>query len=280
MVIFINTSKKDFFILLNMILIVVVVIGILNYKLSVNESIIPVSISSDAAIVMDVKTKEVLFEKSAHSKKLTASICKVLTAYTAIKYLPLDHYIIVNDSMINVEGSKIYLESGDIVSIETLLYGLMLRSGNDAAMALAMTYSNDPTDFVAKMNEIVYSLNLKDSVFENPSGLDGKTNNYSSCYDLAFITSVALENENFRKIFGTKTYDVTLPSGKKMHFFNKHKLVLADNNVIGGKTGYTKRAGRTLITVFEQNGRELVVVTMDAYNDWNLHRYLVNAYDE
>lgn len=258
----------------------VIFISILNHKLSNDETVIPVSISSDAAIVMDVKTKEVLFEKSAHSKKLTASICKVLTAYTAIKYLPLDHYIIVNDSMINVEGSRIYLESGDIVSIETLLYGLMLRSGNDAAMALAMAYSSNPSDFVLKMNEVVKSLNLKNSVFENPSGLDGKTNNYSSCYDLAYITSVALENESFRKIFGTKTYDVTLPSGKKMHFFNKHKLVLADNNVIGGKTGYTKKAGRTLITVFNQNGRELVVVTMDAYNDWNLHRSLVNAYDE
>ena len=119
-----------------------------------------------------------------------------------------------------------------------------------------------------------------DSIIENPSGLDGKTNNYSSCYDLAYLTSIALENETFRKIFGTKTYDVTLPSGKKMHFFNKHKLVISDNNVIGGKTGYTKKAGRTLITVFNQNGRELVVVTMDAYNDWNLHRSLVNAYDE
>lgn len=258
----------------------VIFISILNYKISSDESIIPVSISTDAAIVMDVRTKEVLFEKNAHSKKLTASICKVLTAYTAIKYLPLDHYIIVNDSMINIEGSRIYLEPGDIVSIETLLYGLMLRSGNDAAMALAMAYSNDPSDFVLKMNEVVKSLNLKNSVFENPSGLDGKTKNYSSCYDLAFITSVALENNSFRKIFGTKTYDVTLPNGKKMHFFNKHKLVLASNNVIGGKTGYTKKAGRTLITVFNQNGRELVVVTMDAYNDWNLHRSLVNAYDE
>jgi D-alanyl-D-alanine carboxypeptidase len=147
-------------------------------------------------------------------------------------------------------------------------------------MALAMAYSGAPSDFVAKMNEIVSSLNLKNSIFENPSGLDGKTNNYSSCYDLAYLTSIALENETFRKIFGTKTYDVTLPSGKKMHFFNKHKLVISDNNVIGGKTGYTKKAGRTLITVFNQNGRELVVVTMDAYNDWNLHRSLVNAYDE
>lgn len=280
MVIFINTSKKDFIILINIILICIVFFSILNYKLSKDENIITTSISSDAAIVMDVKTKEVLFEKNAHSSKLTASICKVLTAYTAIKYLPLDHYIIVNDSMINVEGSRIYLEPGDIVSIETLLYGLMLRSGNDAAMALAMAYSSNPSDFVLKMNEVVKSHELKNSVFENPSGLDGKTNNYSSCYDLAYLTSVALENDDFRKIFGTKTYDVTLPSGKKMHFFNKHKLVISDNNVIGGKTGYTKKAGRTLITVFNQNGRELVVVTMDAYNDWNLHRSLVNAYDE
>ena len=278
--IFINTSKKDFIILLNIILVTVVIISIFNYKLSFKEEVVPVSISSEAAIVMDVKTKEVLFQKNAHSAKLTASICKVLTAYTAIKLLPLDNYIIVTEEMVNVEGSRIYLETGDLVSIETLLYGLMLRSGNDAAMALALAYSSNYMDFIYKMNEVVNDLNLKNSKFENPSGLDGKTNNYSSCYDLAYITSVALENESFRKIFGTKTYDVTLPDGKKFHFFNKHKLVLAGNNVIGGKTGYTKRAGRTLITVFSQNNREIVVVTMDAYNDWNLHRTLVSAYDE
>ena len=237
MVIFINTSKKDFIALLNIILVVVIIIIIFNYKLSFKENTIPVSIPSDAAIVMDVKTKKVLFNKNAYTPKLTASICKVLTAYTAIKYLPLDHYIIVSEEMVNVEGSRIYLEVGDIVSIETLLYGLMLRSGNDAAMSLALAYSSNYLDFVDKMNDIVKSLNLKNSTFENPSGLDGKTNNYSSCYDLAYITSVALDNENFRKIFGSKTYAVTLPSGRKLHFFNKHKLVLADNDVIGGKTG-------------------------------------------
>ena len=225
---------------------------------------------------MDAKTNEVLFNKNAHSPKLTASICKVLTAYVAIKYLPLDNYIVINEKIINVEGSRIYLESGDLVSIETLLYGLMLRSGNDAAMALAMSYSNNTSDFVDKMNETVKLLNLKNSTFENPSGLDGQTNNYSSCYDLAYITSIALENETFRKIFATKSYDTTLPNGKRLHFFNKHKLVISDNNVIGGKTGYTKKAGRTLITVFNKDGRELIVVTMNAYNDWNLHRSLVN----
>lgn len=279
MVIFINTCKKDFFVFLNIIFVIAFFIGILNYKLynDDNKSIIPVSISSDAAIVMDVKTKEVLFEKNAHSSKLTASICKVLTAYTALKLLPLDHYIIVTESMIQVEGSKIYLGVGDIVSIETLLYGLMLRSGNDAAMALAMAYSSNPLDFVEKMNETVKLLNLKNSIFENPSGLDGKTNNYSSCYDLAYLTSIALANSDFRKIFGTKIFDTTLPNGKQFHFINKHKLIFTNDNVIGGKTGYTKKAGRTLITVFEKNGRELVVVTMDAYNDWNLHQSLVNA---
>ncbi|MBQ8292176.1 MAG: D-alanyl-D-alanine carboxypeptidase [Bacilli bacterium] len=229
---------------------------------------------------MDSNTKEVLFEKNAHTKKLTASICKVLTAYTALKYLKLDNYIIVNEQMVNVEGSKIYLEVGDIVSIETLLYGLMLRSGNDAATALALAYSSNIEDFVYQMNQIVKSLNLKNSFFENPSGLDGVTNNYSTCYDLAYIMSVALKNETFRKIISAKTYNDTLPNGKKIYFYNKHRMIHSDSNVIGGKTGYTKKAGRTLITVFNQNGRELIVITMDAYNDWNLHRMLVQNYDE
>lgn len=281
MVIVIKKQITDFLLFINILIAISSIFLILNYKLSFDkEEVIFTNISSEAAIVMDAKTKEVLFEKNANSPKLTASICKVLTAYTAIKYLNLDNYIIVNDKMINVEGSSIYLETGDIVSIETLLYGLMLRSGNDAAMGLAMAYSTNIDDFVYRMNEIVASFNLKNSIFENPSGLDGTTNNYSTCYDLAYITSEALKNESFRKIISAKSYSETLPNGKKLYFYNKHRMIHSDDNVIGGKTGYTKKAGRTLITIFNQNGRELIVVTMNAYNDWNLHRMLVQNYDE
>lgn len=281
MVIIIKKQVPEFLLFLNILAFISITILIFNFKIHNNNEIETyVPISSEAAIVMDAKTKEVLFEKNAHSKKLTASICKVLTAYTAIKYLNLDNYIIVNEKMINVEGSRIYLEAGDIVSIKTLLYGLMLRSGNDAAMALALAYSSNIEDFIFRMNEIVKAFNLKNSVFENPSGLDGATNNYSSCYDLAYITSEAMKNKDFKEIFGTKAFTETLPNGKQIYFYNKHRMIHSDTNVIGGKTGYTKKAGRTLITVFNQNGKELIVVTMDAYNDWNLHRMLVENYDE
>ena len=238
------------------------------------------NISSEAAIVFDATKKEVLFEKNAHTKKLTASICKVVTALTALEILNKDKYVIISDEMVNIEGSKIYLEPGDIVSIETLIYGLLLRSGNDAAKALALAYNNNESDFTYKMNELVKRYNLKNTIFNNPSGLDEKTNNYSTCYDLAYLTSIAIENEIFLKIFGTKQYHTTLPNGKKLYFYNKHKLLQQDNSVIGGKTGYTKKAGRTLITVFNKNHKNLIVVTMDAYDDWNLHKMLVEKYDE
>lgn len=238
MVIVIKKQVSDFLLFINILILISSFFLIFNYKLSFDkEDTIYANISSDAAIVMDAKTKEVLFEKNAYSQKLTASICKVLTAYTAIKYLSLDNYIIVNEKMVNIEGSRIYLEPGDIVSIETLLYGLMLRSGNDAAMGLAMAYSSNIDDFIYRMNEIVTSFNLKNSIFENPSGLDGETNNYSTCYDLAYITSEALKNESFRKIISAKSYSETLPNGKKLYFHNKHRMIHSDDNVIGGKTG-------------------------------------------
>ena len=280
MVINIKKDIKEFSLFLIMVLsLMIVILSIYSNK---DETIVAANfnVSSEAAIVFDANTKEVLFEKNAHAKKLTASICKVVTALAAFENLKLDNYLIISDKMINVEGSKIYLEVGDIVSIETLIYGLLLRSGNDAANAIAYAYSNDISDFVFKMNELVKKHNLKNTVFNNPSGLDEQTQNYSSCYDLAYLTSVALENEKFVKIFGCKEYNTTLPNGKKMYFYNKHKLIQSDNTVIGGKTGYTKKAGRTLITVFNKNNRILVVVTMDAYNDWNLHKMLVEKYDE
>ena len=130
------------------------------------------------------------------------------------------------------------------------------------------------------MNELVKKYNLKNTIFNNPSGLDEDTKNYSTCYDLAILTSIALENETFSKIFKTKKYSCTLPNGKNLYFYNKHKLLQTDDSVIGGKTGYTKKAGRTLITVFNKNNEILIVVTMDAYNDWNLHKMLVSKYDE
>ena len=250
--------------------------------IQVNKDVLTANfnVSSEAAIVYNASKKEVVFEKNAHIKKLTASICKVVTALTALENLNKSNYLIISDEMVNVEGSKIYLEVGDIISIETLIYGLLLRSGNDAAKALALAYNNNEEDFVYKMNELVKKYNLKNTIFNNPSGLDEDTKNYSTCYDLAILTSIALENETFSKVFKTKKYSCTLPSGKNLYFYNKHKLLQTDDSVIGGKTGYTKKAGRTLITVFNKNNEILIVVTMDAYNDWNLHKMLVSKYDE
>ena len=174
--------------------------------IQVNKDVLTANfnVSSEAAIVYNASKKEVVFEKNAHIKKLTASICKVVTALTALENLNKSNYLIISDKMVNVEGSKIYLEVGDIISIETLIYGLLLRSGNNAAKALALAYNSNEADFVYKMNELVKKNNLKNTIFNNPSGLDEDTKNYSTCYDLAILTSIALENETFFKIFKTK----------------------------------------------------------------------------
>lgn len=230
--------------------------------------------SAKSSIVLDLYNNEVLYENNAYKKMLPASLTKVLTAYVAYKYYNLDDFIVITYDMINVEGSRIYLEVGDVISVKDLIYGLLLCSGNDAALALAYKYSGVLDDFIYLMNKEKEELGMKDSSFQNPHGLDGITNNYTTAYDLAILYSACYKIDFFKEVFRTKTYKSVNFEYKVLNFRNKHRLVHTVENCLGGKTGYTKKAGRTLITGFEDKFNQVVVVTLDAYSDWDLHKRL------
>ncbi len=234
-----------------------------------------------STIVMDVGTGRILYEKNAYEKLLPASITKILTCIVAIENYDLDRLVVVTDEMIKTNGSSIYLASGDVISIRDLLYGLMLCSGNDAAKVLSFVLSGEESDFIDLMNKTAKKIGMKNSYFNNPSGLDEETKNYTTAYDMALLTSYASKNEEFKKIASTKEYYPTIASGKKMYFVNKHRLV-RNNVALLGKTGYTKSAHRTLVSLFEQDGFEIVVVTFKCSDDWTLHQnlkeYIFNKY--
>lgn len=258
-----------------------IIITIKSKLISINsvETYTPL-VTAESAIVVDLETGEILFEKNGYQNHLTASIAKVLTCITAIEKIDLDKYIYIDERVFSAVGSRIYLEVGDLIKVEDLLYGLMLQSGNDAALFLAYAYSDVIDDFICEMNNLCARLNLKTCTFTNPSGLDEVNSNYASCYDMAMITKYAMNNATFRKIIITKKYQINMSSGKTLNLHNKHRLLQVNEKVIGGKTGYTKKAGRTLITCFKGEVRNIIVVTMDAYNDWLLHEELFYYYDK
>lgn len=195
------------------------------------------SYSSKSMIAIDAINNNILYEKNIHQKMLPASLTKVLTAIVAIENYELEDYVIINYDMINVEGSRIYLEVGDIISVKDLLYGLMLYSGNDAALALAYHYSGNLDDFIYLMNQTAKKIKMNNSVFYNPHGLDEKNQNLTTSYDLAILFSYCLKNNTFRNITGTKNYKCEIYSNRILSFRNKHRLIHSSPFATGGKTG-------------------------------------------
>ncbi|MGM8214013.1 D-alanyl-D-alanine carboxypeptidase family protein [Bacillaceae bacterium W0354] len=243
---------------------------LITSSIYVNSETTP-HVSASSAIVMDMNTKEVLFEKNAHEKRNIASITKIMTAIVALEHGNLEDQVIISYDASRKIGSSIYTREGQKYSLKDLLYGLMLRSGNDAAAAIAEHIAGSEKGFAFLMNEKARWIGMENSSFQNPHGLD-EDGHYSTAYDMALLTTYAMKsNEDFRKIFGTKKY---LSENVNYYWFNKNKLLMTNDYCIGGKTGYTKSAGRTLVTTAELDGKEIVVVTLNAHSDWNDHRNL------
>ena len=223
-------------------------------------------LSATAAILMDADSGEVLYEKDAGRRMRIASTTKIMTALVALERARLtDTVTVTKDHM--VEGSSMYLKPGETVTVEELLYGLMLCSGNDAALALADCCGGLDT-FVQAMNDKAAALGMKDTSFANPNGLDAD-NHYSTAYDMALLAAYAAQNPTFRRICSTRTATV---GGRTM--INHNKLLTQVEGCIGMKTGYTKAAGRTLVSCAERQGRRLVAVTLCDGNDWADHKVL------
>jgi len=207
-----------------------------------------------------------------------ASTTKIMTAIVAIENCPLERSVSVADAAIGVEGSSIYLKKGESLTMEQLLYALLLQSANDAATAIAIEVGGSVDGFAELMNEKADELGLTDTHFTNPHGLSDEQH-YTTSYDLALITKYALQNPIFRKI--VSTYKTTIPSldGTRV-LVNHNKLLKLYDGTVGVKTGFTKKTGRCLVSAAEKEGTLLVGVTLNAPDDWNDHiRMLDHGFD-
>ena len=170
-------------------------------------------------------------------------------------------------------GTNIYIEVGEKMTIKDLLYGLLLRSGNDAATTLATNVSKTEKDFVKLMNKKAKEIGMKNSIFENPHGLDEETQNYSTAYDMALLSKYAYQNKKYRKITGTTKYE-TKTDNKSYLWYNRNKLLTNYKYCTGGKNGYTPSAGKTLVTTASKNNLELTIVTLNDPNEYETHKSL------
>ncbi len=225
-------------------------------------------IASKHVCVIDVATGRILEEKNANQKAEPASITKILTALVAIEQGDINKVVTISSQAAGVEGSSIYLKQGEKYTLLDLLYGLMLRSGNDASVAVAIAVSGNVPAFVEKMNEKAKQLGCTDTHFANPNGLPNE-NHYTSAHDMALITAAALQNETFQKIVSTKNYTMEPDgAGEVKRITNKNKLLWQYQGAVGVKTGYTVSAGKTFVGAAARNGRTIAVVIMGASNIW------------
>jgi serine-type D-Ala-D-Ala carboxypeptidase (penicillin-binding protein 5/6) len=231
------------------------------------------SVSAESAILIEQSTGRVLFEKDAQTKRRIASITKIMTAILAIESGKMDEMVTVSNRAVRAEGSSIYLKLNEKIKLEDLVYGLMLRSGNDAAIAIAEHVAGSVEGFVFLMNQKAAEIGMVNTEFANPHGLDDAENHYSTAYDMALLMRYAMQNSEFRKISGTKVHRAPNPGERWDRVWrNKNKLLTnLYEYCTGGKTGYTKRAKRTLVTTASKEGLDLIAVTLNAPDDWNDH---------
>ena len=225
-----------------------------------------VEVSATACVLMDADTGQVLYEKEPHRRMRIASTTKLMTALVALEQGGLERETTVTAAHM-AEGSSMYLRPGERLTTEELLYGLLLCSGNDAALAVTEC-AGGAVPFVEKMNEKAAALGMADTHFANPNGLDDEAH-YSTAYDMALLGCAAVNEPTLRRMASTRTAVV---GGRTLT--NHNKLLARLEGCVGLKTGYTKAAGRTLVSCAERDGRRLVAVTLRDGNDWNDHETL------
>ena len=229
------------------------------------------AVSAGRGVLMDADTGELLWSRHPDTPGLIASTTKIMTAWLACQAGDLDRPVTVPAEAVGVEGSSLYLKEGEVLTRRELLYGAMLQSGNDAALALAIDTAGSEAAFVERMNEAALRLGLQNTRFANPHGLDSE-GNYGSARDLALLAAAALEDPEFRRAASTKSVAV---SGDRV-LTNHNRLLWRCPGCIGVKTGYTRAAGRLLVSAAERMGRRLICVTVNDPDDWNDHMALLD----
>lgn len=228
------------------------------------------NVIASSYIVIEQSTNKILEGNNYHFSRSVASISKIMTAIVAIENIDINTIVKVPNNINKVYGSSVYLKENEEISVEKLLYGLMLRSGNDAAITLAMSISNSVEEFVLLMNKKADELNLKNTYFSNPHGLDEEDNgNISTAHDMAILYSYCMKNKTFAKITSSQSYGT---------YINKNKLIRTYPYCTGGKTGFTKKAKRTLISSASKDDINLIVVTLNCGNDFQSHKDIYEHY--
>ena len=239
--------------------------------------LIPLNVfSSDTArssIVMDLDSGRVLYENNADERRLIASITKIMTCIVALENGDLEKQIKVSDEILKMYGTSIYLEVGEKMKLIDLLYGLMLRSGNDASVVIAKAVAGSEDAFVKMMNDKAKEIGMNNTTFSNPHGLDEETKNYSTARDMAKLSRYAYKNKTYRKIIGTEEYRVQTDS-KSYLWYNRMKLLGNYKYCTGGKNGYTPSAGKTLVTTHKKSDLNITVVSLDDGDEYNNHEDL------
>lgn len=227
------------------------------------------AISAEKAILMDAATGRVLYEQNADEESLIASTTKIMTALVVCQQCNVLDRVRIPEEAVGIEGSSMYLKAGEVLTVQELLYGLMLQSGNDAAVALAIYAGGTVEGFAEMMNDKARSLGLAHTHFENPNGLDAP-DHHSTARDLAVLAAYAMNDPVFQKTVSTKQIQI----GDR-YLTNHNKLLWRLDGAEGVKTGFTKAAGRILVSSAQRGGRRLVCVTINAPDDWNDHTALL-----
>ncbi len=233
------------------------------------------SVSAKSAVVYEYGTGKVIFSKNADTRMPMASTTKIMTALVALEEGNLGDVVTIGPNAEGVEGSSMYLKSGETLSLSDLLYGLMLTSGNDAAVAIAEHIAGSEEAFAEKMTERAKALGCVNTQFKNANGLPNEEH-YTTATELAKITGKALENDMFRQIVSSKSAKI---GGRTLT--NHNKFLSMYDGAIGVKTGFTKASGRTLVTAAERGGIRLIAVTLHAPDDWDDHAAMLDyAFDK
>lgn len=226
------------------------------------------AVSAKAAILMHADSGRVLYEKNADEHMLIASTTKIMTAIVVLERCELDDLVEVDSRSAGIEGSSMYLKAGESYTVEDLLYGLLLVSGNDAASALALHVADSMEEFAELMNAKAAELGMTESSFKNAHGLD-EEGHYSTARDMAKLAAYCMGNEDFARIAGTVSHTVG-----EQTLVNHNRLLREYDGCLGLKTGYTMAAGRTLVTCAERDGARYVCVTLNDPDDWDDHKAL------
>ncbi len=233
-----------------------------SFEINAKNKSKPIATNTYAAIAIDADTGDIIYEKKCYEQIPMASTTKIMTSLIALNYGKLDEKVVISQKSARVSGCEIGYKKDEEVTLRELLYGLMLQSGNDAAVAIAEHIGGSIEGFSKIMNEYAATLGVNGASFESPHGLDS-ANHFCSAYDLAMITKEAMKNELFNQIVSTKSLEKS-QSNFTRNYNNINKIIYIIPEATGVKTGYTGNAGRCLVSSFDLGSRKLIIVTLNS----------------